>query len=111
MVFEEDPGDGITPSFQPPPATYMIRAILQKRFRQDKNVMLGYNIPINEKFASKLRTYFPYSKTCIHGINMMVDSPEASTYGSKKTGYDFSSYPMALVYTLDEYGILIQCRI
>ena len=62
--------------------------------------MLGYNIPINKKFASKLRTYFSIQNLYTWDKYDGGFSPEASTYGSKKTGYDFGSYPMARVYTL-----------
>ena len=89
---------------------YDTRWLYKSDFVKIKNVMLGYNIPINKKFASKLRTYFSIQNLYTWDKYDGGFSPEASTYGSKKTGYDFLSDGTGL-YIRSEYGILIQCRI
>lgn len=99
---EEEPGDGRTPYFLSTTTEdlYDTRWLYKSDFVKIKNVMLGYNVPVSKKFVRKIRTYFSIQNLWTWDKYEAGFSPEASTYGSKKTGYDYGSYPMARIYTL-----------
>ena len=101
-ISEEEPGDGKTPSFFSTTTTdlYDTRWLYKTDFIKIRNVTFGYTIPINRKIARKARVYCSIQNLWTWDKYDGGFSPEASTYGSKKTGYDYGSYPMARVYTL-----------
>lgn len=100
---ESEPGDGVTPYFLSTTTENLwdTRWLYKSDFVKIKNVTLGYNFRFKKNSTvRKLRAYFSIQNLYTWDQYDAGYSPEASTYGSKKTGYDYGSYPMARSYTL-----------
>lgn len=100
---EDEPGDGKTPYFLSTTTEDLwdTRWLYKSDFVKIKNVTLGYNFRIKKNsLIRKLRAYFSIQNLYTWDKYDGGYSPEASTYGSKKTGYDYGSYPMTRSYTI-----------
>lgn len=99
---EDEPGDGVTPYFLSTTTKDLwdTRWLYKSDFVKLKNVTLGYNFRLKKNsLVRRLRLYFTIQNLYTWDKYAAGYSPEASTYGSKKTGYDYGSYPMARSYT------------
>lgn len=103
---ESEPGDGVTPNYLSTTTAdlYDSRWLYSSDFIKLKNITLGYNIPLRKKnsYIRKCRAYLSVQNVFTWDKYDAGYSPEASTLnnGTKKTGYDYGSYPLARSYTL-----------
>lgn len=103
---EAEPGDGRMPNYLSTTTSdlYDSRWLFSSDFVKLKNITLGYNVPLSKKnsYIKKCRTYFSIQNLFTWDNYDTGYSPEASTLnnGTKKTGYDYGSYPMARTYVL-----------
>lgn len=100
---EDEPGDGVTPYFLSTTTEDLwdTRWLYKSDFVKIKNVTLGYNFRLKKSaMVRKLRAYFSIQNLYTWDKYDVGYSPEASTYGSKKTGYDYGSYPMTRSYSI-----------
>ena len=103
---EAEPGDGVTPNYLSTTTAdlYDSRWLYSSDFVKLKNITLGYNVPLKKSnsYIKKCRAYLSIQNVFTWDKYDTGYSPEASTLnnGTKKTGYDYGSYPLARVYTL-----------